>query len=52
MSRSRCVEDEELLAAILKATPHATHLYISDARPRVNAMANTAKGIQSMYAVN
>ncbi|KAL6060525.1 Myotubularin- protein 2 [Balamuthia mandrillaris] len=44
VSRNSCPEDQNLLQAILKATPNATRLHILDARPKANAMANTAMG--------
>ncbi|KAL6048280.1 protein-tyrosine phosphatase [Balamuthia mandrillaris] len=44
MTRSRCVADEKLVGAIHRTNPEPCPLYILDARPKVNAMANTATG--------
>eukprot|EP01103_Thecamoeba_quadrilineata_P001484 TRINITY_DN1133_c0_g1_i4.p1 TRINITY_DN1133_c0_g1~~TRINITY_DN1133_c0_g1_i4.p1 ORF type:complete len:517 (-),score=102.55 TRINITY_DN1133_c0_g1_i4:918-2468(-) len=41
---SRCPEDERLFEAIRTASPNTKTLYLIDARPRVNAMANALKG--------
>jgi hypothetical protein len=44
MQRGRCSEDEQLLASIIRTVPKAGQLHIFDARPKANAVANTAKG--------
>ncbi|XP_052793920.1 myotubularin-related protein 6-like isoform X1 [Mya arenaria] len=41
---ARCVEDEQMLHAILKANPKSTYLFVVDTRPKINAMANRAQG--------
>lgn len=41
---ARCVEDEQLLTCILKASPNSNVLYVVDTRPRINAMVNKAQG--------
>src|SRR5687768_16620534 len=40
----RCTEDEKYLGLIMGANSHSSKLYIMDARPLVNAVANKAKG--------
>lgn len=47
MQRGRCTEDEQLLASIIDTVPLAQQLHIFDARPKANAVANTAKGIRT-----
>ncbi len=44
LSNDRCEEDELLLNEILKIALHSKKIFILDARPKVNAMANQAKG--------
>jgi len=49
LSRARCIEDEQLFAAMLQTNGGGTsaakkRLYLMDARPRLNAIANSAKG--------
>lgn len=43
-----------LYSAILELVPHTTTLHVLDARPKVNAMANQAKGKtdQFVFIVN
>lgn len=41
---ARCVEDEQMLEAIVKANPHSDFMYVVDTRPKLNAMANRAAG--------
>lgn len=41
---ARCVEDEEMLQAILKTNPKSDVMYIVDTRPKINAMVNKASG--------
>lgn len=41
---TRSVEDEELVEAIHGSNPNPCKLYILDARPKMNAVANTAVG--------
>lgn len=41
---ARCVEDEEMLQAILKSNPKSDVMYIVDTRPKINAMVNKASG--------
>lgn len=43
-ARKRSKEDEDYLAAILKANKHGKKLYVMDARPKINAYANIAMG--------
>ena len=40
----RCFEDEMLVDAIKESSPNASSLIVFDARPKVNAIANQAKG--------
>ena len=44
LGSSKSVEDEQMLMAILKTTPNSNMLYVLDARPKVNAVANRAAG--------
>lgn len=41
---ARCVEDEQMLEAIVRANPHSDFMYVVDTRPKLNAMANRAAG--------
>ncbi|XP_070554043.1 phosphatidylinositol-3,5-bisphosphate 3-phosphatase MTMR6-like isoform X2 [Ptychodera flava] len=41
---ARCMEDEQLLQAVVKANPNSNFVYIVDTRPKINAMANRAAG--------
>ncbi|XP_019739983.1 myotubularin-related protein 7a isoform X2 [Hippocampus comes] len=41
---ARCVEDEQMLEAILRSNPHSDFMYVVDTRPKLNAMANRAAG--------
>ncbi|XP_064607612.1 myotubularin-related protein 8-like isoform X2 [Liolophura sinensis] len=41
---ARCMEDEQMLQAILKANPSSKYMYVVDTRPKINAMANKAAG--------
>ncbi|KAL5012393.1 hypothetical protein ScPMuIL_010944 [Solemya velum] len=41
---ARCVEDEQMLQAILRANPKSKFMYVVDTRPKINAMANKAQG--------
>lgn len=41
---ARCVEDEQMLHAILRANPKSNFMYVVDTRPKINAMANKAAG--------
>lgn len=46
MTRSRCVQDEQLLDQIrLTNVQNSKYLYILDSRPKVNAQANSVKGM-------
>lgn len=46
MTRSRCIQDEQLLDQIRLANPfNSKYLYILDSRPKVNAQANSVKGM-------
>ncbi|XP_062520842.1 myotubularin-related protein 2-like isoform X2 [Corticium candelabrum] len=40
----RCKEDERMLQRIKEVTPGSNKLYIIDARPKLNAVANMARG--------
>lgn len=44
MTGKRCTEDEKYLSYIMEANTHSSKLYIMDARPLVNAVANKAMG--------
>ncbi|XP_031573534.1 myotubularin-related protein 2-like [Actinia tenebrosa] len=44
MNRTRNKDDEKYFQAILDANPQCHKLLIMDARPRINALANQAKG--------
>ncbi|XP_003747234.1 myotubularin-related protein 2 [Galendromus occidentalis] len=44
MVGKRCTEDEKYLSYIMEANTHSSKLYIMDARPLVNAVANKAMG--------
>ncbi|KAK1175936.1 myotubularin-related protein 7-like [Acipenser oxyrinchus oxyrinchus] len=41
---ARCLEDEQMLQAIMKANPGSEFMYVVDTRPKLNAMANRATG--------
>lgn len=41
---ARCVEDEHMLQAILRANPRSNYMYVVDTRPKINAMVNKAQG--------
>lgn len=41
---TRCIQDENLFQAILKTNPGSSTLYLMDARPRVNVVANRVAG--------
>ncbi|XP_005111133.2 myotubularin-related protein 6 [Aplysia californica] len=41
---ARCVEDEQMLEAILKSNPKSEYMYVVDTRPKINAMVNKAQG--------
>uniref|UniRef100_A0A674PK87 Myotubularin related protein 7a n=1 Tax=Takifugu rubripes TaxID=31033 RepID=A0A674PK87_TAKRU len=41
---ARCLEDEQMLEAILRSNPHSDFLYVVDTRPKLNAFANRAAG--------
>ncbi|KAM6953572.1 myotubularin-related protein 7a [Aplochiton taeniatus] len=41
---ARCVEDEQMLEAIVRSNPHSDFMYVVDTRPKLNAMANRAAG--------
>ncbi len=40
----RCREDEKFVSSIMDANAQSHRIYIYDARPKVNALANMAKG--------
>merc|ERR1719369_2643772 len=44
VSGRRCREDEKMVQTILDANAQSHRIYIYDARPKVNAVANMAKG--------
>lgn len=44
VSGKRCTEDEKFISYIMEANTHSSKVYIMDARPLVNAVANKAKG--------
>ncbi|XP_072040916.1 phosphatidylinositol-3,5-bisphosphate 3-phosphatase MTMR8-like isoform X2 [Amphiura filiformis] len=41
---ARCMEDEQMLQAILRANPKSAFMYVVDTRPKINAMVNKASG--------
>ncbi|XP_077388762.1 myotubularin-related protein 7a isoform X2 [Festucalex cinctus] len=41
---ARCLEDEQMLKAILRSNPRSDFMYVVDTRPKLNAMANRAAG--------
>ncbi|KAG9272614.1 myotubularin-related protein 7 [Astyanax mexicanus] len=41
---ARCLEDEQMLQAIMKSNPGSQFMYVVDTRPKLNAMANRATG--------
>ncbi|XP_065127846.1 myotubularin-related protein 7a isoform X1 [Paramisgurnus dabryanus] len=41
---ARCMEDEQMLQAIMKSNPGSRFMYVVDTRPKLNAMANRAAG--------
>lgn len=42
--RSRSLEDEQMIQAIIDANPNNNFIYLIDTRPKINAMANKAAG--------
>ncbi|ETO10524.1 myotubularin-related protein 2 [Reticulomyxa filosa] len=44
MTSQRCAQDEEMLECIGNANKNGTVLYVMDARPKINAQLNKAKG--------
>ncbi|KAM4622152.1 myotubularin-related protein 7a [Polymixia lowei] len=41
---ARCLEDEQMLEAIMRSNPRSDFMYVVDTRPKLNAMANRAAG--------
>ncbi|CAB1325103.1 unnamed protein product [Coregonus sp. 'balchen'] len=41
---ARCLEDEQMLEAIVRSNPCSDFMYVVDTRPKLNAMANRAAG--------
>uniref|UniRef100_A0A3P9MIX1 Myotubularin related protein 7a n=1 Tax=Oryzias latipes TaxID=8090 RepID=A0A3P9MIX1_ORYLA len=41
---ARCLEDEQMLEAVLRSNPHSDFMYVVDTRPKLNAIANRAAG--------
>uniref|UniRef100_A0A147A505 Myotubularin related protein 7a n=1 Tax=Fundulus heteroclitus TaxID=8078 RepID=A0A147A505_FUNHE len=41
---ARCLEDEQMLEAILRSNPRSDFMYVVDTRPKLNAIANRAVG--------
>uniref|UniRef100_A0A3P8ZU59 Myotubularin related protein 7a n=1 Tax=Esox lucius TaxID=8010 RepID=A0A3P8ZU59_ESOLU len=41
---ARCLEDEQMLEAIVRSNPRSDFMYVVDTRPKLNAMANRAAG--------
>lgn len=41
---ARCLEDEQMLQAILRSNPSSDFMYVVDTRPKLNAIANRAAG--------
>ncbi|XP_068182181.1 myotubularin-related protein 7a [Antennarius striatus] len=41
---ARCLEDEQMLEAILRSNPSSDFMYVVDTRPKLNAIANRAAG--------
>ncbi|KAA8588535.1 hypothetical protein FQN60_009880 [Etheostoma spectabile] len=41
---ARCLEDEQMLEAILRSNPRSEFMYVVDTRPKLNAIANRAAG--------
>ncbi|XP_078601978.1 phosphatidylinositol-3,5-bisphosphate 3-phosphatase MTMR6-like isoform X1 [Branchiostoma floridae x Branchiostoma japonicum] len=41
---ARCLEDEQMLQAIMRANPNCNFMYVVDTRPKINAMVNKAAG--------
>lgn len=41
---ARCLEDESMLQAIMKANHNSRFVYVMDTRPKLNALANRAAG--------
>lgn len=44
LTRSRCPQDEKLVAAICQLTKNSGTVYLLDSRPIVNALANQVAG--------
>ncbi|XP_029515245.1 myotubularin-related protein 7a isoform X1 [Oncorhynchus nerka] len=41
---ARCLEDEQMLEAIVRSNPRSDFMYVVDTRPKLNAIANRAAG--------
>ncbi|CAG9864729.1 unnamed protein product [Phyllotreta striolata] len=41
---ARCLEDEQMLTAVLDTNPNGGYMCVVDTRPKINAMANRAAG--------
>ncbi|XP_034037794.1 myotubularin-related protein 7a [Thalassophryne amazonica] len=41
---ARCLEDEQMLEAIMRSNPRSDFMYVVDTRPKLNAIANRAAG--------
>uniref|UniRef100_A0AAV2ML69 Myotubularin phosphatase domain-containing protein n=1 Tax=Knipowitschia caucasica TaxID=637954 RepID=A0AAV2ML69_KNICA len=41
---ARCLEDEQMLGAVLRSNPRSEVVYVVDTRPKLNAIANRAAG--------
>lgn len=41
---ARCLEDEQMLGAVLRSNPRSDFMYVVDTRPKLNAIANRAAG--------
>uniref|UniRef100_A0A672HRA1 Uncharacterized protein n=1 Tax=Salarias fasciatus TaxID=181472 RepID=A0A672HRA1_SALFA len=41
---ARCLEDEQMLEAVLRSNPRSDFMYVVDTRPKLNAIANRAAG--------
>ena len=42
---ARCMEDEQMLQAILRANPKSAFMYVVDTRPKVIRMTNTGRNL-------
>ncbi|KAF7280256.1 hypothetical protein GWI33_006252 [Rhynchophorus ferrugineus] len=48
---ARCLEDEKMLNHVLRTNPNSSFMYVVDTRPKINAMANRAAGVENIHVM-